>query len=162
MPWDLLIAGNNIDTCIEEPLIDQLKQPMKFFNRMEIGKLIACKRQKPDQLSNDALTSAFNDTGNEPSYSSSHPAYACCPEEIPCLVTGNCVNYPFLGMLHHTNTRTDMGSCSKPQVRRALLEFKSEALSVYEVCHLIPICSDVWHIYDIQFKLNNINTTFVH
>ncbi|XP_027774178.1 CST complex subunit CTC1-like isoform X5 [Solanum pennellii] len=132
LPWDLLIAGNDIDTCIEEPLIDQLKQPMKFFNRMEIGKLIACKRQKPDQLSNDALTSALNDTGNEPSYSSSHPAYACCPEEIPCLVTGNCVNYPFLGMLHHTDTRTDMGSCSKPQVRRALLEFKSEALSVYE------------------------------
>ncbi|XP_049358692.1 CST complex subunit CTC1 isoform X2 [Solanum verrucosum] len=143
LPWDLLIAGNNRDTCIEEPLIDQLKQPMKFFNRMEIGKLIACKRQKPDQLSNEALTSALNDTGNEPSYSSSHPAYtcsfvvgkrhdSCCPEEIPCLVMGNCVNYPFLGMLHHTDTRTDVGSCSKPQVRRALLEFKSEALSVYE------------------------------
>ncbi|XP_055824951.1 CST complex subunit CTC1 isoform X3 [Solanum dulcamara] len=144
LSWDLLIAGKNRNTRIDNPLIEQLKQPMKYFDRMEIGKLIACKRQKPHQLSNEALTSALNDTGNESCCSSSHPAYSCSfgvgkrhdscgPEEIPCLVTGNCLNYPFLGMLHHTDTKTDVGSCSKPQVGRALLEFKSEALSVYEV-----------------------------
>ncbi|MCD9643433.1 hypothetical protein HAX54_030900 [Datura stramonium] len=144
LPWDLLIADKNRDTRIDKLLIDQLKLPMKFFNRMENGKLIACKRQKPDQLSNEALTSALNDTGSDPSCSSSHPAYACSfvvgnhhnscgPEEIPCLVTGNCVNYLSLGILHHTDTKADVGSCSEPQVRRALLEFKSEALSVYEV-----------------------------
>ncbi|XP_070044816.1 CST complex subunit CTC1 isoform X3 [Nicotiana tomentosiformis] len=144
LPWDLLIADKSRDTHIDKPLIDQLKEPMKFFNGMENGKLIACKRHKPDQLSREALTSGLNDTENEPSCSSSHSAYmcsfvadkhhnSCCPGKIPCLVTGNCVNYPSLGMLQHTGTKADVGSCCKPQVRKALLEFKSEAFSVYEV-----------------------------
>ncbi|XP_060190180.1 CST complex subunit CTC1 isoform X2 [Lycium barbarum] len=144
LPWDLLVADKTRDIHIDKPFIDQLKEPMNFFNRTENGKLIACKRHKPDQLSNQALTCALNDTGNEPSCSSSHPAYtcsfvvdkhhnSCVPEEVPCLVTGNCVDYPSLGMLHHTGTKANVGSCSKPQVRRALLEFKSEAFSVYEV-----------------------------
>lgn len=154
LPWDLLIADKSRDTHIDKPLIDQLKEPMKFFNGMENGKLIACKRHKPDQLSREALTSGLNDTENEPSCSSSHSAYmcsfvadkhhnSCCPGKIPCLVTGNCVNYPSLGMLQHTGTKAVVGSCCKPQVRKALLEFKSEAFSVYEVCHFISIRSDV-------------------
>ncbi|KAJ8531950.1 hypothetical protein K7X08_011873 [Anisodus acutangulus] len=164
LPWDLLIADKSRDTHIDKPLIDQLKEPMNFLNRTENGELIACKRHKPGQLSNEALTSALNDTGNEPSCSSSHRAYACSfavdkhhnscgPEEIPCLVTGNCVNYPSFGMLHHTDAKADVGSCSKPHVRRTLVEFKSEAFSVYEVlkiggCYLIKhqkediLCTD--------------------
>ncbi|CAN4085042.1 unnamed protein product [Withania somnifera] len=143
LPWDLLIANKTRNICIDNPLIDQLKQPTKVFNRRENGKLIACKRQNLDQLFNEALTSALYDTGDEPSCSSSHSASArfvvgkhhnsCGPEEIPCLVTGKFANYLSLGMLHHTVTKADVGSCSKPQVRRALLEFKSEAFAVYEV-----------------------------
>ncbi|XP_016580225.1 CST complex subunit CTC1 isoform X4 [Capsicum annuum] len=144
LPWDLLISDKSRDSRIDKPLIDQLKKPMKFFNRVENGKLIVCKRQKPDQLSNEVFMSALNDTRIAPSCSSSQSAYTrpfvvgkhhnpCGPEEIPCVVTGNCINYPSLGVLHHTDAKADVGSCSKPQVKRALLEFESEALSVFEV-----------------------------